>query len=171
MVAEVAVRKAAVVAWINLTIRGVGYPNILHLPLLLMVEYPHDRRTKHMGNMESREGVRSHPLLPEFMERGTIGNMVPGEFMAARCIALRETKDRRVWLDPQLEVYEDLSEEHPLLIHRTDKGFVVDAGLAVEEVHYRWLPDEDLADISSKYGVEESEWIVPIDFLPKLPQR
>jgi len=122
-----------------------------------------------MGSMESKEGVREHPLLPEFLERGTIGNMLPGESMAARCTALRETKDRKVWLDPQLAVYEDATEEHPLIIIRTESGFIVDAELA--EGLYKWELDEDLGDICSKYGVEEYEWIIPLDFLPRIPKQ
>jgi hypothetical protein len=96
--------------------------------------------------------------------------MYPNESAAARCISIRVTEDGKVWLDPQLETYDDLTPDHPLLIWRTDEGYGVDLGLAVHEAPYRWPVHEDLAAISTAFGVEEDEWIIPRYLIPRMPE-
>lgn len=114
--------------------------------------------------MESKEELK-HAKLPEFFEQQSLAEMLPGETVAARCPALKVTKSRNLYLHPGFEAYEDWDESHPLLIKRRQDGcYEVDATLVGD---YRWGAEEDVDTISSQYGVDEQDWIIPIEFYPK----
>lgn len=81
--------------------------------------------------MESKEALRTAKL-PEFLEAQTVDQMLPGETKAAQTEILLVEPNRNVWLHPEWKVYDNPSEKHPLLITRTEEGYVVDTTLVEE---------------------------------------
>lgn len=98
-----------------------------------------------MGGMESRQGIRT-ARLPEFLQQQTVSDMCPGDERWAQLGAMLVLPSGESYLHPDWKVYQEPSEQHPLVIQRTEEGYIVDTTLIGDD---GWFFNDDLESLET----------------------
>lgn len=98
---------------------------------------------------ELSPGIKRQAKLPLFLGAKAVEDMAIGESRAVQTHAMIVDANYDLWVVGAWKTYSNPSEDHPLIITRTDNGYDVDATLVEDD---GWFVDKELTEHEETEG-------------------